>query len=58
VTTGGHLGLFMGTEALREHWPPILAGVYEHSKPRADVARSAHRAKAATPPRRNAIPAP
>ena len=21
TTTGGHLGLFMGTEALRDHWP-------------------------------------
>ncbi len=32
VTTGGHLGLFMGHEALREHWPPILDEVYRHSK--------------------------
>jgi poly(3-hydroxybutyrate) depolymerase len=31
VTTGGHLGLFMGHEALREHWPPILAEVFRHS---------------------------
>jgi poly(3-hydroxybutyrate) depolymerase len=29
----GHLGLFMGHEALREHWPPILAGVLERSRP-------------------------
>jgi poly(3-hydroxybutyrate) depolymerase len=27
VTTGGHLGLFMGREALREHWPPLLQEV-------------------------------
>jgi poly(3-hydroxyalkanoate) synthetase len=33
VTTGGHLGLFMGHEALREHWPPILAEVRRHSVP-------------------------
>jgi poly(3-hydroxybutyrate) depolymerase len=33
TTGGGHLGLFMGREALREHWPPILAGVLEHSQP-------------------------
>jgi poly(3-hydroxybutyrate) depolymerase len=33
VTTGGHLGLFMGHEALREHWPPILARVRSHSTP-------------------------
>ena len=31
VSTGGHLGLFMGHEALREHWPPILAEVLRHS---------------------------
>jgi len=33
VTSGGHLGLFMGREALRDHWPAILAGVYERSHP-------------------------
>ena len=27
VTAGGHLGLFMGHQALREHWPPLLASV-------------------------------
>jgi poly(3-hydroxyalkanoate) synthetase len=31
VTTGGHLGLFMGHEALREHWPPILDEVRRRS---------------------------
>jgi poly(3-hydroxybutyrate) depolymerase len=31
ITTGGHLGLFMGHEALREHWPPMLEAVLEHS---------------------------
>jgi poly(3-hydroxyalkanoate) synthetase len=34
TTSGGHLGLFMGREALRDHWPPILAGVLDHSRPR------------------------
>jgi poly(3-hydroxybutyrate) depolymerase len=34
TTSGGHLGLFMGREALRDHWPPILAGVLEHSRSR------------------------
>jgi poly(3-hydroxyalkanoate) synthetase len=29
VTTGGHLGLFMGREALSEHWPPLLQAVAE-----------------------------
>jgi poly(3-hydroxyalkanoate) synthetase len=32
VSTGGHLGLFMGREALRDHWPPILAEVLAQSK--------------------------
>jgi poly(3-hydroxyalkanoate) synthetase len=31
VTAGGHLGLFMGHEALRNHWPGILAEVRRHS---------------------------
>ncbi|MBV9466500.1 MAG: alpha/beta hydrolase [Solirubrobacterales bacterium] len=31
ITSGGHLGLFMGREALREHWPPMLAEVLAHS---------------------------
>jgi poly(3-hydroxybutyrate) depolymerase len=43
VSTGGHLGLFMGHEALREHWPPILADVLRHStapaRPRAQPRR-------------------
>jgi poly(3-hydroxybutyrate) depolymerase len=34
VTTGGHLGLFMGHEALHEYWPPILAEVLRHSSRR------------------------
>jgi poly(3-hydroxyalkanoate) synthetase len=32
VSTGGHLGLFMGHEALREHWPRVLAEVFQHSR--------------------------
>jgi len=32
VTAGGHLGLFMGHEALREHWPPLLEGVLAESR--------------------------
>jgi poly(3-hydroxyalkanoate) synthetase len=31
LSAGGHLGLFMGREALREHWPPVLAAVRERS---------------------------
>jgi poly(3-hydroxybutyrate) depolymerase len=32
TTTGGHLGLFMGREALRDHWSPIFADVYARSR--------------------------
>jgi poly(3-hydroxyalkanoate) synthetase len=32
VSTGGHLGLFMGHEALREHWPRVLAEVFNHTR--------------------------
>jgi poly(3-hydroxyalkanoate) synthetase len=32
TTSGGHLGLFMGQEALREHWPPIVTDVFERSR--------------------------
>jgi poly(3-hydroxyalkanoate) synthetase len=31
LSTGGHLGLFMGREALRDHWPALLADVRRHS---------------------------
>ncbi len=31
VAGGGHLGLFMSHEALREHWPGLLAKVRAHS---------------------------
>jgi poly(3-hydroxyalkanoate) synthetase len=31
LASGGHLGLFMGHEALREHWPPLLAAVRARS---------------------------
>jgi poly(3-hydroxybutyrate) depolymerase len=34
LTPGGHLGLFMGHEALREHWPPVLADVLAASRDR------------------------
>lgn len=33
VAPGGHLGLFMGHEALSEHWPPLLERVLAHSVP-------------------------
>jgi poly(3-hydroxybutyrate) depolymerase len=39
LSTGGHLGLFMGHEALRDHWPPLLAEVLRHSTGRRRQAR-------------------
>ena len=35
---GGHLGLFMGTQALRHEWPPLMEAVFEHSRPPASAA--------------------
>jgi poly(3-hydroxyalkanoate) synthetase len=58
TTSGGHLGLFMGREALREHWPPILADMLTHSKPGARPAPAERRARGATPSRGRTIPAP
>lgn len=34
ITEGGHLGLFMGREALREHWPLLLADIHARSERR------------------------
>jgi hypothetical protein len=48
---GGHLGLFMGSEALREHWPPLMANVAARSGADGVVRKR-------TPRRRPAIPAP
>jgi poly(3-hydroxyalkanoate) synthetase len=57
TTSGGHLGLFMGTEALRDHWPVVMASVLEHSRPRADTAAARRRARSRTA-RARPIPAP
>jgi poly(3-hydroxyalkanoate) synthetase len=51
TSSGGHLGLFMGSEALREHWPPLMARVAELSGHRGD-------AHPITPASRPPIPAP
>jgi hypothetical protein len=48
MTAGGHLGLFMGREALRDHWWAIFAGVYARSR-RAERIQARRRARAATP---------
>jgi poly(3-hydroxybutyrate) depolymerase len=59
TTSGGHLGLFMGREALREHWPPILADVLTHSRQRAPRKAARTSARKRTPDRgRKTIPAP
>ena len=58
VTSGGHLGLFMGTEALRDHWPPLMAEVYARSRHRAQVKPARTRARRRTKPAEPAIPAP
>jgi poly(3-hydroxybutyrate) depolymerase len=57
TTTGGHLGLFMGTEALRDHWPVVMSAVLERSRRGVDGERARRRGKAATPAERP-IPAP
>src|SRR3954454_21450474 len=55
---GGHLGLFMGTEALRDHWPVVMAAALERSRGVRVSREHARRAgRAATPPERP-IPAP
>jgi poly(3-hydroxybutyrate) depolymerase len=41
LSDGGHLGLFMSHEALRNHWPPMLQHVLEHSKTGAGALPSA-----------------
>ena len=43
TSAGGHLGLFMGHEALREHWPRVLSEVVRHSGASAPPSRGSHR---------------
>jgi poly(3-hydroxyalkanoate) synthetase len=43
VSTGGHLGLFMGHEALREHWPRVLTEVVRHSRASTRATAGSHR---------------
>jgi len=58
VSSGGHLGLFMGSEALREHWPPLMAAVAAESKVGRNGSGRA-RGRRATPPAGSApVPAP
>ncbi len=46
TATGGHLGLFMGRDALREDWPPLLDAVYALSVPGRAPAHRSDRAAA------------
>jgi len=57
TTTGGHLGLFMGTEALRDHWPVVMSAALERSRRNANPERARRRGKEATR-RERPIPAP
>jgi poly(3-hydroxyalkanoate) synthetase len=61
LATGGHLGLFMGRESLRDHWPPVMTGVAGHSKqqPAPKKAAAERRSRDATDPGTTpALPAP
>src|SRR3954465_5827079 len=58
TTRGGHLGLFMGTEALRDHWPVVMAAALEHSRRDIDGERARRAGRDATPEAPRAIPAP
>jgi poly(3-hydroxybutyrate) depolymerase len=55
LTTGGHLGLFMGREALRDHWPELMSGVYAESVRDPHRAEAKHAAEQAAPDRPPAI---
>ncbi len=43
VTPGGHLGLFMSHQALKEHWPALLARVLEQSRSSRKAGRASGR---------------
>jgi poly(3-hydroxybutyrate) depolymerase len=43
MSSGGHLGLFMSHEALRQHWPRVLSEVVRHSRASATSSRGSHR---------------
>jgi poly(3-hydroxyalkanoate) synthetase len=50
TATGGHLGLFMGRDALREDWPPLLDAVYALSVPGKPAKRKGRAAAAVSDP--------
>jgi poly(3-hydroxybutyrate) depolymerase len=51
LTAGGHLGLFMGREALRDHWPELMAGVLAASTAAVSPGEAKRAAKRAAPTR-------
>lgn len=57
TTSGGHLGLFMGREALRDAWPPMLADVARRSRGTGRQRAERH-SRSRTPRRREPVPAP
>ncbi len=58
VSSGGHLGLFMGSEALREHWPPLMAAVAAESKVGRNGSGRARGRRATPPAGSSPVPAP
>jgi poly(3-hydroxyalkanoate) synthetase len=50
TATGGHLGLFMGRDALREDWPPLLEAVHALSASRTPARRRGRAAAAVSDP--------
>jgi poly(3-hydroxyalkanoate) synthetase len=58
TTSGGHLGLFMGREALTEHWPPIFADIAQRSAAPVDKGTAIRRSRAQTPKGGRPVPAP
>jgi poly(3-hydroxyalkanoate) synthetase len=47
MSKGGHLGLFMSHEALREQWPAVLSEVARHSRASAPASRASRRSNLA-----------
>ena len=58
VTSGGHLGLFMGREALRDYWPAIVGDIFARSQPTKRGGAARRRAAAASPVDRDPTSAP
>jgi hypothetical protein len=53
----GHLGLFMGRDALRDHWRPMMASVAERSRPDGRAHARARTAAQRRRPRREVVKA-